>query len=511
MVYQYLLDKYPDFCAKIEEHQVKYVKVAPEEDDPTSALGRSWKSMYNVQTKEKAEEVAASQGSTLEWLEGGNCRIISQTLPAVRVSSNGKKAFHNQVIAAYTGWIDSRNDPKKAVRFGDDSLLPHEVLEDVSQWMVANRCAYRWTPGRFVIVDNSTTFHSRQPFTGRRRVYASIGKGTKPVTDTTTHLILKSGDKMPSAGLGLWKMPKETCADAVYNAIKAGYRLFDSACDYGNEEQTGQGLKRAIDEGIVKREDLFIVSKLWNTFHQPQHVKLAAQKSLADLGLDYLDLYLIHFPIPLQFVPIETRYPPEWIHDPSAPSPRLEPDTSGVTYQQTYQAMEELVKEGLVSNIGCSNIGAQTLRQVLQYATVKPAVLQIEAHPFNTQEKLIRYARENEVQVMAFSNLGHASYTELGMATAEDSCMDLPLIKDIAAKYSKTTAQVILRWGVQRGTTVIPKTSNPDRLAENFDLFSFSLNNEEMNGISALNKNKRFNDPGVFAEAAFGFFYPIYE
>jgi len=138
---------------------------------------------------------------------------------------------------------------------------------------------------------------------------------------------------MPSAGLGLWKMPKETCADAVYNAIKAGYRLFDSACDYGNEEQTGQGLKRAIDEGIVKREDLFIVSKLWNTFHQPQHVKLAAQKSLADLGLDYLDLYLIHFPIPLQFVPIETRYPPEWIHDPSAPSPRLEPDTSGVTYQ----------------------------------------------------------------------------------------------------------------------------------------------------------------------------------
>jgi D-xylose reductase len=162
------------------------------------------------------------------------------------------------------------------------------------------------------------------------------------VTDTQTHLVLKSGDKLPMAGLGLWKMPKETCAEAVVNAVEAGYRLFDSACDYGNEKETGEGIKQVLAKGSVKREDLFIVSKLWNTFHRPENVKIAIKKTLSDLGVDYLDLYLIHFPIPLKFVPVETRYPPEWINDPNHLNPRMELD-EGVTYQETWQAMEELV------------------------------------------------------------------------------------------------------------------------------------------------------------------------
>ena len=136
---------------------------------------------------------------------------------------------------------------------------------------------------------------------------------------------------MPQVGLGLWKLPKDVCADSVFNAIEAGYRLLDGACDYGNEKQVGEGIKRAIESGKVKREDLFIVSKLWNTFHHPDHVKLAVKKSLEDLGLDYLDLYLIHFPIAQKFVPIETRYPPEWIHDPSHPNPQME-FAEGVSY-----------------------------------------------------------------------------------------------------------------------------------------------------------------------------------
>lgn len=239
MVFDYLNGKYPEFITKIEQLGVKYIKVAPEENDPSSALGRSWKASFNVSTREEAQTEAGKQGSTLEFLENGDCRIISQMLPAVRVSSNGNKTFFNQIIAAYTGWIDSRNDSKKAVVFGDDTPLPGEVLTDLATYMKSNECAYRWTPGKFVIVDNTVAYHSREPFNGRRRVFAAIGQGTKPVTDTTTHLVLNSGDKLPSLGLGLWKMPAESCSDIVYNAIKNGYRLLDSACDYGNEEKTG--------------------------------------------------------------------------------------------------------------------------------------------------------------------------------------------------------------------------------------------------------------------------------
>lgn len=164
---------------------------------------------------------------------------MSKVLQAVRVSSNGNKTFFNQIIAAYTGWIDSRNNPKEAVVFGDDTPMPDNVLSDLAAYMTENACTYRWSPGKFVIVDNTVAYHSRQPFNGRRKVFAAIGQGTKPVTDTTTHLVLSSGDKLPQLGLGLWKMPGDSCADVVYNAIKNGYRLLDSACDYGNEEKTG--------------------------------------------------------------------------------------------------------------------------------------------------------------------------------------------------------------------------------------------------------------------------------
>ena len=149
-----------------------------------------------------------------------------------------------------------------------------------------------------------------------------------------THLTLSTGAKMPVLGFGLWKIPTDQCAEAVYQAIKAGYRCLDGACDYGNEVQVGEGIKKAIDEGLVKREDLWITSKLWNTFHRKEHVQAACEKSMKDLGVDYLDLYLIHFPISLKYVPHETRYPPEWIYDPSAAEPRLEEDL--VPYQETW-------------------------------------------------------------------------------------------------------------------------------------------------------------------------------
>jgi len=314
---------------------------------------------------------------------------------------------------------------------------------------------------------------------------------------------------MPSVGFGLWKVAKDKCAEVTYQAIKNGYRLLDEACDYGNEKECGQGLKKAIDEGLVKREDVFVTSKLWNTYHRKEHVKMACKKTLEDLGLEQLDLYLIHFPVALKFVPFETRYPPEWTHDPTAEKPRMEEDN--VPMQETWQAMEELVKEGLVKNIGLSNCNTQTIRDVCNYATVKPAVLQIELHPYNSQERLVRFCRERGIAVTAYSSFGAASYVELGMATEGDSCMTEPIIVDIAKKHSKSPAQILLRWGVQRGTAVIPKSMNPERQVANLALFDFALTEEELTQIGSLNKGKRFNDPGFFCEAAFNTYFPIHD
>lgn len=143
------------------------------------------------------------------------------------------------MIAAYTGWIDKRNNPKKAVTFGDDTPLPDDILMDLAKFMKENESAYKWAPGRFVIVDNSVAYHSREPFKGHRIVYAAIANGKKPVTDSQTHCVLHTGHKMPMLGLGLWQMNREVCSNITYEAIKNGYRLIDSAEVYGNEKEVG--------------------------------------------------------------------------------------------------------------------------------------------------------------------------------------------------------------------------------------------------------------------------------
>ena len=315
--------------------------------------------------------------------------------------------------------------------------------------------------------------------------------------------------EMPRIGFGLWKIPREETAASVVEAVRAGYRHFDSAADYANEAETGEGLSQAIAEGLVTREELWVTSKLWNTFHAAEHVEEAYRKTLSDLRLDYLDLYLIHFPIALEYVPIDVRYPPEWLHDPDAPD--LVMKRARVPLQETWMAMETLVQKGLVNRIGVCNYNTALIHDLMSYATIKPAMLQIEAHPYLTQEKLIRCARGYGIDVTAFSPLGAQSYFELGMADSGESLLGAAPVMVAAQTHGKTPAQVLLKWGVQRGTSVIPKTSKPERMRENIDIADFELSAVEMAAISALNQNRRFNDPGVFAEAAFNTFHPIYD
>jgi D-xylose reductase len=173
--------------------------------------------------------------------------------------------------------------------------------------------------------------------------------------------------------------------------------------------------------------------------------------------------------------------------------------------------MERLVHAGLVRHIGVSNFNTALLRDVLAYAEIPPAMLQVELHPYLTQEKLLRYCREENVALTAFSPLGAPSYLELGMADRTESALEEPAVKEMAERHGKSAAQVLLRWGVQRDTCVVPKTTRVERLRENFNIFDFALSDEDMSAINALNRNRRFNDPGVFAEAAFNAFLPIYE
>lgn len=330
-----------------------------------------------------------------------------------------------------------------------------------------------------------------------------------PAPNLTPTLTLRSGDPLPAVGLGFWKVEKPAAPALVEQAIQTGYRHLDCACDYGNEAEVGDGLQRVLSAGHCRRDDLWITSKLWNTYHAPEHVRPALERTLRDLRLDVLDLYLIHFPIALRFVPFEERYPPEWVYDPQAAEPRME--LVPVPLSDTWHAMEELVRAGLVRNIGICNVNSGLLRDLLAHAEIPPAVLQIESHPFLTQEKLIRFCREQGIAVTAFSPLGAASYFSLGMAERSESVLEQPAVGDIAATHNRTPAQIVLRWAVQRGTAVIPKTSRPERLTENIRLFDFELTPDEMSAISELNRNRRFNDPGEFCEQAFGTFCPIYD
>jgi len=302
---------------------------------------------------------------------------------------------------------------------------------------------------------------------------------------------------MPTVGLGTWKIEKDQCKDIVYQAIKLGYRHLDGACDYGNEKQVGEAIKQAIDEGLVTRQDLFVTSKLWNTYHHTEHVEPALKKTLSDMGLDYLDLYLMHFPISLRFVDFDKRYPPGWNYEEDDKEVTWEP----VPVAKTWEAMEKLVDAGLVRSIGVSNFSGALMMDLLASCRIRPAVLQIEIHPYLQQTNYVRWLQEQNIVVTAYSSFGVTSYSEIFADFAKDkeSLLEHSEVQSIADSHGKDTGQILLRWAVQRGLIVIPKSSSEKRLQGNKDLFTFELSDSDMEKLAKLNQNIRFNDPGRYA------------
>ncbi|MBR3163959.1 aldo/keto reductase [Candidatus Saccharibacteria bacterium] len=264
---------------------------------------------------------------------------------------------------------------------------------------------------------------------------------------------LNSGYEMPVLGLGTWTLDNETAENSVYTAIKVGYRLIDAAQYYGNEAGVGKAMKRAIDEGLIARKDIFITTKVMPSNYSRAYASI--DESLAKLQTDYIDLLLIHQP--------------------------------GTNNRATYKALEQGVKDGKIRSIGISNYYTPNeLNEVLSFATITPALVQNENHIFYQNTELLEYAAKDNIKIESWYPFGGRGHTEESFTNET--------IVALTEKYHKTPAQIILRWQIQAGYIVIPGSSNPDHIAENFDIFDFELTSTEMNDIAAINKNQRYEN-----------------
>lgn len=276
----------------------------------------------------------------------------------------------------------------------------------------------------------------------------------KHLQETTT---LNNGVKMPWFGLGVFKVEEgQELVHAIKTAICHGYRSIDTASIYGNEAGVGEGIREGMKEVGITREDLFITSKVWNADLGYESTILAYEESLKKLGLDYLDLYLIHWPV-------EGKYKEAW------------------------KALETIYNEGKVKAIGVSNFQIHHLEELMKEASVIPVINQVEYHPRLTQEELKAYCLKHQIQLEAWSPL------------MQGELLDQPVLQEMAETYGKTVAQVILKWDLQNGVVTIPKSTKTHRIIENASLFDFVLSEEDMKRINELNQNKRVGpDPDNF-------------
>lgn len=288
-----------------------------------------------------------------------------------------------------------------------------------------------------------------------------------------------NGKTIPILGLGTWKSKPGEVEAAVEFAIDAGYRHIDCAAAYSNEHEVGSAIKNVISKGKVTRGDLFITSKCWNTFHRREKVLECCKKTLADLGLEYVDLYLIHWPFAYkegdELFPFDEN---------------KKMITSDIDFMETWKGMEECLELGLTKSLGVSNFNSKQIERIFKEGTVKPVNLQVECHPYLNQSKLIEFCRANGMAVTAYSPLGSP---DRPMAAPHDPIlMEEPKLKEIADKHKKSIAQVLIRYQVQRGVIVIPKSINKERLEANINVFDFELSTEDMDTLNNIGHSYRY-------------------
>ncbi|NJO88925.1 MAG: aldo/keto reductase [Chloroflexia bacterium] len=302
-----------------------------------------------------------------------------------------------------------------------------------------------------------------------------------------------NGDQIPLLGLGTWKSAPGDVYSAVREAIKAGYRHIDCAHIYENEAEIGRAIKDAISDGEVKREELWITSKLWNNSHGKDNVIPALQKTLADLQLDYLDLYLIHWPVPLKE---DKKFAMVASHFYSLEERPI---------SDTWKGMEQAVEQGLTKHIGVSNFSIKKLKDLVANSNIKPEVNQVELHPFLQQKEMLDFCSQENILLTAYSPLGSKDRAANMKGKDEPNLLNNSVIDEIANNRNLSSAQVLLAWAVNRGTAVIPKSVNPERIMENLKAADIILGEKNMDRIDLLDKHFRFINGKFWAVPGSGY------